>query len=81
MRYKVKLIVAGDPDDIQLQGLSAGKTFRRQSPSFSNAFCGLGSHSIHQQLHRVSCLPEGQYAPFQSAILQSNAILYVDIYS
>ena len=41
----------------------------------------LGSHSIHQQLHRVSCLPEGQYAPFQSAILQSNAILYVDVYS
>ncbi|KAF8335099.1 Alpha/Beta hydrolase protein [Amanita rubescens] len=53
----------GDPDNIQIQGHSAG------------SYCDLSSHSIHQQLHRASCLPEGEYAPFQSAILQSNAML------
>ncbi|KAF8634657.1 hypothetical protein AX15_000796 [Amanita polypyramis BW_CC] len=47
----------GDPDNIQVHGLSAG------------------AHSVHQQLHRASYLPEGQVAPFQSAVLQSNAIL------
>ena len=36
----------------------------------------LGAHSVHQQLHRASYLQEGQVAPFQSAVLQSNAILY-----
>ena len=41
----------------------------------------IGSHSIPRLLHRVSYLPEGQYAPFQSAILQSNAILYAHIRS
>ncbi|KAF5379507.1 hypothetical protein D9615_006529 [Tricholomella constricta] len=47
----------GNPDDIQLTGLSAG------------------AHSVHQLLHHASRLPEGQKAPFHSAILQSNAIL------
>lgn len=36
----------------------------------------LGAHSVHQILHHVSHLPEGQYAPFRSAVLQSNAIVY-----
>ncbi|KAF8638405.1 hypothetical protein AX17_002230 [Amanita inopinata Kibby_2008] len=34
-----------------------------------------GAHSVHQLLHRASCLPDGQHAPFHSAVLQSNAIL------
>ncbi|KAF8643007.1 hypothetical protein AX16_009252 [Volvariella volvacea WC 439] len=34
-----------------------------------------GAHSVHQLLHYASHLPEGHQAPFQSAILQSNAIL------
>ncbi|KAF9257143.1 carboxylesterase [Marasmius fiardii PR-910] len=33
-----------------------------------------GSHSIHQHLHHASHLPDGQNAPFVSAIMQSNAI-------
>ena len=36
-----------------------------------------GAHSVHQILHHVSHLPEGESSPFQSAMLQSNAILYV----
>ncbi|KAF8957122.1 Alpha/Beta hydrolase protein [Flammula alnicola] len=47
----------GNPDDIQLTGLSAG------------------AHSVHQLLHHASILLHGKKAPFQSAILQSNAIL------
>ncbi|KAI0948177.1 hypothetical protein AcW1_009761 [Taiwanofungus camphoratus] len=47
----------GNPEDIQITGLSAG------------------AHSVHQILHHVSRLPEGEQAPFQSAILQSNSIL------
>ncbi|GLB41542.1 putative carboxylesterase family protein [Lyophyllum shimeji] len=47
----------GNPDDIQVTGLSAG------------------AHSVHQLLHHASRLPEGQKAPFHSAVLQSNAIL------
>ncbi|KII85983.1 hypothetical protein PLICRDRAFT_667399 [Plicaturopsis crispa FD-325 SS-3] len=46
----------GDPDNIQIIGLSAG------------------AHSVHQILHHASRLPEGQKAPFHSAILQSNGI-------
>jgi len=34
-----------------------------------------GAHSVHQILHHASQLPDGQKAPFQSAFLQSNAIL------
>ncbi|KAL1745249.1 Alpha/Beta hydrolase protein, partial [Schizophyllum fasciatum] len=34
-----------------------------------------GAHSVHQILHHVSHLPEGTIAPFQSAVLQSNAIM------
>ncbi|KAF8075239.1 Alpha/Beta hydrolase protein [Lyophyllum atratum] len=34
-----------------------------------------GAHSVHQLLHHASRLPEGQMAPFHSAVLQSNAIL------
>ena len=34
-----------------------------------------GAHSVHSILHYVSHLPDGQKAPFQSAMLQSNAIL------
>lgn len=49
----------GDPNDIQLYGLSAG------------------AHSVHQLLHHVSRLPEGQVSPFRSAVLQSNAIMLV----
>ncbi|KDR80904.1 hypothetical protein GALMADRAFT_241413 [Galerina marginata CBS 339.88] len=47
----------GNPNDIQLTGLSAG------------------AHSVHQLLHHVSLLPSGTQAPFDSAILQSNALL------
>ncbi|KAI0760613.1 carboxylesterase [Fomes fomentarius] len=47
----------GNPDDIQLSGLSAG------------------AHSVHQLLHHASRLPEGVKAPFDSAILQSNAMV------
>ncbi|RXW23456.1 hypothetical protein EST38_g2421 [Candolleomyces aberdarensis] len=34
-----------------------------------------GAHSVQQLLHHASQLPEGQSAPFTSAVLQSNAIL------
>ncbi|KAF9497822.1 carboxylesterase [Pleurotus eryngii] len=47
----------GDPNDIQITGLSAG------------------AHSVHQILHHASRLPPGHNAPFNSAVLQSNAIL------
>ncbi|THV08674.1 carboxylesterase [Dendrothele bispora CBS 962.96] len=47
----------GDPNDIQLMGLSAG------------------GHSVHQCLHHASRLPQGVKAPFQSAVLLSNAII------
>ncbi|RPD60223.1 carboxylesterase [Lentinus tigrinus ALCF2SS1-7] len=47
----------GDPDNIQVTGLSAG------------------AHSVHQLLHHASRLPDGVRAPFNSAILQSNAIV------
>ncbi|KAK7692787.1 hypothetical protein QCA50_004420 [Cerrena zonata] len=49
----------GDPDNIQITGLSAG------------------AHSVHQLLHHASRLQDGVSAPFHSAILQSNAIVYV----
>ncbi|TCD66077.1 hypothetical protein EIP91_001835 [Steccherinum ochraceum] len=47
----------GNPDNIQLGGLSAG------------------AHSVHQILHYISRLPEGENSPFRSAHLQSNAIV------
>ncbi|KAI0692905.1 carboxylesterase [Cytidiella melzeri] len=47
----------GDPNNIQLSGLSAG------------------AHSVHQILQHVSLLPQEQGSPFQSAVLQSNAIM------
>ncbi|TFK34010.1 carboxylesterase [Crucibulum laeve] len=47
----------GNPNDIQLSGLSAG------------------AHALHQILHYASHLPDGEDAPFHSAVLQSNAIL------
>ncbi|KAI0754151.1 carboxylesterase [Daedaleopsis nitida] len=47
----------GNPDDIQVTGLSAG------------------AHSVHQLLHHASRLPDGVKAPFNSAIMQSNAIV------
>ncbi|KAJ7807259.1 Alpha/Beta hydrolase protein [Mycena olivaceomarginata] len=47
----------GDPDNIQINGLSAG------------------AHSVHQILHFASHLPTGVQAPFNSAVLQSNAIV------
>ncbi|KAI0821857.1 carboxylesterase [Trametes gibbosa] len=47
----------GDPDNVQITGLSAG------------------AHSVHQLLHHASRLPEGEQAPFRTAILQSNAIV------
>ncbi|KAG8221138.1 Alpha/Beta hydrolase protein [Butyriboletus roseoflavus] len=34
-----------------------------------------GAHSVHQILHHISHLPEGQKSPFKSAVLQSNAML------
>ncbi|THH16881.1 hypothetical protein EUX98_g9230 [Antrodiella citrinella] len=34
-----------------------------------------GAHSLHQILHYVSRLPEGESSPFRSAVLQSNAII------
>ncbi|TRM60952.1 Alpha/Beta hydrolase protein [Schizophyllum amplum] len=36
-----------------------------------------GGHSVHQILHHVSHLPDGVLAPFQSAVLQSNAIMTI----
>ncbi|KAF7356947.1 Carboxylic ester hydrolase [Mycena venus] len=47
----------GDPENIQIAGLSAG------------------AHSVHQLLHFASHLPKGVKAPFNSAVLQSNAIV------
>ncbi|KAI1785950.1 carboxylesterase [Ganoderma leucocontextum] len=47
----------GNPEDIQISGLSAG------------------AHSVHQLLHHASRLPDGVKAPFDSAIMQSNAIV------
>ncbi|TFK87554.1 carboxylesterase [Polyporus arcularius HHB13444] len=47
----------GNPEDIQVIGLSAG------------------AHSVHQLLHHTSRLPEGVRAPFNSAIMQSNAMV------
>ncbi|PSS37448.1 hypothetical protein PHLCEN_2v655 [Hermanssonia centrifuga] len=47
----------GDPNNIQLSGLSAG------------------AHSVHQILHHASHLPDGETAPFHSAVLQSNSIV------
>ncbi|OJT07523.1 hypothetical protein TRAPUB_1619 [Trametes pubescens] len=47
----------GDPDNVQITGLSAG------------------AHSVHQLLHHASRLPEGEKSPFQTAILESNAIV------
>lgn len=46
----------------------------------TSSYCELmrydvGAHSLHQLLHHASRLPDGQKAPFNSAILQSNAIL------
>ncbi|TDL14924.1 carboxylesterase [Rickenella mellea] len=46
----------GDPENIQITGLSAG------------------AYSVHQILHHASRLPEGETAPFRSAVLQSNAM-------
>ncbi|EKM58177.1 uncharacterized protein PHACADRAFT_252281 [Phanerochaete carnosa HHB-10118-sp] len=34
-----------------------------------------GAHAVHQLLHHISRLPEGQVSPFRSAVLQSNAII------
>lgn len=34
-----------------------------------------GAHSVHQLLHHISHLPNGEQSPFQSAMLQSNAML------
>ncbi|KAF7317742.1 Carboxylic ester hydrolase [Mycena kentingensis (nom. inval.)] len=48
----------GDPENIQITGLSAG------------------AHAVHQLLHFASHLPEGVSAPFSSAVLQSNSIIY-----
>ncbi|KAJ7788664.1 Alpha/Beta hydrolase protein [Mycena olivaceomarginata] len=48
----------GDPENIQITGLSAG------------------AHSVHQLLHYASHLPNGVKAPFHSAVLQSNAIVF-----
>ncbi|KAI6044174.1 Alpha/Beta hydrolase protein [Pisolithus marmoratus] len=36
-----------------------------------------GAHSVHQILHHVSRLPDGEMSPIHTAILQSNAILTV----
>ncbi|KAI0353921.1 carboxylesterase [Trametes cingulata] len=47
----------GDPDNVQVTGLSAG------------------AHSVHQLLHHASRLPDGEKAPFRTAVLQSNAII------
>jgi hypothetical protein len=44
------------------------------------SLCDLSSNSIHQHLHKASCLPEGERAPFQSAILQSNAMMCVYLF-
>jgi hypothetical protein len=74
--FEGTFIITGDPNNIQLQGVSAGERHLRfDRPDMTG---DIGSHSIHQLLHRVSYLPEGQYAPapLQSAILQFKAILY-----
>lgn len=36
-----------------------------------------GAHSVHQILHHISHLPDGEMSPIHTAILQSNAILTV----
>ena len=70
----------GDPEDIQLTGLSGGVFYILQEPTWTSidaCSCALktGAHSVHQILHHASQLPNGRQAPFQSAIMQSNAIL------
>ncbi|KAI6149684.1 Alpha/Beta hydrolase protein [Pisolithus tinctorius] len=36
-----------------------------------------GAHSVHQILHHISRLPDGEMSPIHTAVLQSNAILTV----
>ncbi|KAI6164473.1 Alpha/Beta hydrolase protein [Pisolithus thermaeus] len=36
-----------------------------------------GAHSVHQILHHISRLPDGEMSPVHTAVLQSNAILTV----
>ena len=71
-------ILPGDPDDIQVTGLSAGKiscVHNASSPILSLSMPG--AHSVHQILHHASRLPAGVVAPFASAMLQSNSIACV----
>ena len=69
--YKLSI---GDPDNIHLTGLSAGEM--GQNFDVELLLMGYtGAHSVHQILHHVSRLPEGQKAPFRSARLESNAIM------
>ena len=71
--------ITGNTKNIQLSGLSAGECFNGTIIILPNAF-STGAHSVHQLLHHVSLLPEGEVAPFQVAILQSNAILSVFVF-
>ncbi|KAI9513297.1 carboxylesterase [Russula earlei] len=64
----------GDPGNIQLTGLSAGKCYDLYGVHLSVTWEIVGAHSVHQLLHHASRLPPGVKAPFTSAMLQSNAI-------
>jgi hypothetical protein len=68
----------GDPENIQVTGLSAGKSNAFSAKiSYSSKHNSklVGAHSVHQLLHHASRLPPGVKAPFMSAVLQSNAIV------
>ncbi|OCH89198.1 carboxylesterase [Obba rivulosa] len=63
----------GNPSNIQVTGLSAGR-FAKYCTIAKADFLS-GAHSVHQLLHHASRLPKGQRAPFQSAMMHSNAIV------
>lgn len=64
---------------VHISGQSAGPSALPKGAGVQchRLWLSTGAHSIHQMLHRVSRLPKGEKSPFQSALLQSNAILSV----
>jgi len=65
--------LAGNPEDVQVTGLSAG--LFSDCHVLTKLIVTSGAHSIHQHLHHVTLLPEGVKAPFHTVVLQSNAML------
>lgn len=77
VRCEVHMSWVGDPANVQLSGLSAGACREKTRTCEIDSSQCQGAYSVHQILHHISHLPEGQKSPIKSAILQSNAILYV----